>query len=203
VLLSEVDILKGYLNKEIDYFIVPGGSTSHMLAELRSKGVRMIHKYVKDGGFYIGICAGAYLAARWVDFQSEQLTLRKKRPLSFYPGIHKGPSTGVYSSEDNSGFRCVDVLVHDTKLSAYLNGGGVFVGPEKHKNVRILGRYETGEVCAVECAYGKGKAFLSAVHIEYQPQLMLEDEHIKREDIERLKLCNVERFDIWRKILNL
>lgn len=201
--IYEEEIHKGHLNTGIDYFIMPGGSTSQMLKELKPFGVELIQSYVKAGGFYIGLCAGAYLASRWVDFQSEQLTLKKKRPLDFYPGLQKGPYLGDYSSLDNSGFRCVNVLFEGQKISAYLNGGGVFISPEKYKNVQILGRYETGGVCAVECNYGKGKAFLSAVHLEYQPQLLIKDEYVHVEDIERLRCCNVERFKIWRHILKL
>ncbi|MAF31462.1 MAG: hypothetical protein CMF60_04580 [Magnetococcales bacterium] len=203
VLLDGRSIQNGLLNKTVDYFIVPGGATTDMIQELGIQGIQAISSYVKNGGYYIGICAGAYLASSVVDFQSDDLKLVKKRPLGFYAGTQKGPYNGRYASQNNIGFQCVDIHVLGETLPVYLNGGGIFVNPEALPNVQVVGRYETGEACAVRCQFGKGEALLLAVHLEYQPHLLRPDSYISQADIQRLMLSNPSRFKVWQSLLNV
>jgi len=48
---------------EFDLLIVPGGSGSLQSKNLGDEGRDTIRKFVSDGGGYIGICAGSYLAS--------------------------------------------------------------------------------------------------------------------------------------------
>lgn len=202
--INAKEIRKGQLlTQEVDFLFIPGGSTTYMIHDLKMKGMRCIAKFVKNGGSYIGICAGSYLASKMVHFESKDLKIHKKRPLGFYPGTQKGPYTGIYAPHNNSGFKCMDVAFDDIEIPVYLNGGGYFVTPEKYNNVDVLGRYKSGEACAVKCRYGQGVAYLIAPHLEYQPMLIQADPYIQQQDIERLKLANTRRFNLWRKILNL
>ena len=53
------------LNEALDQFdvlVMPGGSASEQSKALGEKGLSAIKKFVKEGGGYVGICAGAYLA---------------------------------------------------------------------------------------------------------------------------------------------
>ena len=59
--LHEIDIQKGKL-KDYDIFIIGGGAIYDILPALGRKGIKNIQKFVKSGGKYIGICAGAYIA---------------------------------------------------------------------------------------------------------------------------------------------
>lgn len=54
-------IIAGELD-EVDVLIHPGGSASGQAAALGKQGREAVKKYVKNGGGYLGICAGAYLA---------------------------------------------------------------------------------------------------------------------------------------------
>ena len=56
------DIGDGVLN-QFDLVIFPGGSGSKQAAALQPAGRVVVQKFVKDGGGFLGICAGAYLAA--------------------------------------------------------------------------------------------------------------------------------------------
>src|SRR4051812_11240066 len=49
--------------KDIDVLIHPGGSASKQGETLGAKGRETVKKFVADGGGFIGICAGAYLAS--------------------------------------------------------------------------------------------------------------------------------------------
>jgi glutamine amidotransferase-like uncharacterized protein len=65
--LKAEDIRAGKLS---DYRVVmlPGGSSSKQGATLGPEGREEIRKFVKAGGGYIGICAGAYLATNDYDW---------------------------------------------------------------------------------------------------------------------------------------
>ena len=56
------DISDGVLN-QFDLTIFPGGSGSKQAAALELKGREAVQNFVKEGGGYVGICAGSYLAA--------------------------------------------------------------------------------------------------------------------------------------------
>ena len=56
------DIGDGVLN-QFELAIFPGGSGSKQAAALQPAGREAVQKFVKGGGGFVGICAGAYLAA--------------------------------------------------------------------------------------------------------------------------------------------
>ena len=56
------DIRDGVLD-QFDMVIFPGGSGSKQAAALEEEGQEVVKQFVEDGGGYMGICAGAFLAA--------------------------------------------------------------------------------------------------------------------------------------------
>jgi glutamine amidotransferase-like uncharacterized protein len=56
------DIRGGALSK-IDVLICPGGSGSKQAENLGAEGCKAIREFVKNGGGYVGFCAGSYLAS--------------------------------------------------------------------------------------------------------------------------------------------
>ena len=56
------DIRAGGLTN-FDVLIMPGGSGSKQATNLETSGCEAIRQFVKNGGGYVGICAGAYLAS--------------------------------------------------------------------------------------------------------------------------------------------
>ncbi|MEC7861321.1 MAG: succinylglutamate desuccinylase/aspartoacylase family protein [Verrucomicrobiota bacterium] len=60
--VGAVDIRSSTLN-QFDLVIFPGGSGSKQAAALGSDGRKLFKKFIDGGGGYVGICAGAYLAA--------------------------------------------------------------------------------------------------------------------------------------------
>ena len=56
------DIRAGGLTN-LDVLIMPGGSGSKQATNLETSGCEAIRQFVKNGGGYVGICAGAYLAS--------------------------------------------------------------------------------------------------------------------------------------------
>ncbi len=60
--VSEFDIRKGILN-DFDVFVVPGGSATEKSILLGKVGRKAVIDFVRAGGGYVGICAGAFLAS--------------------------------------------------------------------------------------------------------------------------------------------
>lgn len=60
--VSPDEIRAGVL-KDFDVVIFPGGSGSRQAKELKEEGRTAVRKFVRAGGGYVGICAGAYLAS--------------------------------------------------------------------------------------------------------------------------------------------
>lgn len=56
------DIRTGVLTN-LDVLIMPGGSGSKQATNLETSGREAIQQFVKNGGGYVGVCAGAYLAS--------------------------------------------------------------------------------------------------------------------------------------------
>lgn len=64
--LTTSNILKGKLG-ELDVVLFPGGSGSRQGKTLGGTGREMVREFVRNGGGYIGICAGSYLASQGDD----------------------------------------------------------------------------------------------------------------------------------------
>ncbi|WP_116344413.1 BPL-N domain-containing protein [Blastopirellula marina] len=62
VVVSPNEIRSGVLNN-FDVLVMPGGSASLQAKKLEDAGCEMVKNYVRDGGGYVGICAGSYLAS--------------------------------------------------------------------------------------------------------------------------------------------
>ena len=50
-------------------FVIPGGKDKPYFELLKGKGNRRIMNFVKNGGSYLGICAGAYYGAERIEFE--------------------------------------------------------------------------------------------------------------------------------------
>lgn len=65
--VSPAEIRDGAL-KNFDVLIMPGGSASRQAKNLGERGRDQIRKFVGNGGGYVGICAGSYLASPGYDW---------------------------------------------------------------------------------------------------------------------------------------
>src|SRR6476620_3369467 len=62
------EIIEGEWVQDAALFVMPGGSDLPYVRKLNGAGNQNIKDYVKNGGSYLGICAGAYYAAAYVEF---------------------------------------------------------------------------------------------------------------------------------------
>lgn len=157
--------------------IMPGGRDIPYHQKLQGIANKRIKAYVTNGGRYLGICAGAYYGSSHVEFdKGGSLEVCQDRELAFFPKIAVGPAYGVgtfhYRTESGCNAVPIDYATTNltTKAHLFYNGGCYFSGAEKVPGVRILGRYADlsldNNAAIILCQVGKGKALLSAVHIE-------------------------------------
>lgn len=85
------DSLVDFLNYG-DVLILPGGRDVFYHSDIDASICGAIRQFVKQGGVYIGICAGAYFATSFVDFDAgAPYQVNGKRHLGFWPGTAFGP----------------------------------------------------------------------------------------------------------------
>ena len=104
------DIREGVLD-HFEVVIFPGGSGSKQAAALGIEGRKQVRAFVERGGGFVGICAGAYLAAanyKWSLKIGDYKTFCEAREI---PGIgrksmwYRGPSATVEMELTNEGRR--------------------------------------------------------------------------------------------------
>ena len=159
--------------------VIPGGRDLPYKDALGGIGNDNIRKFVKNGGYYLGICAGAYYASSEVIFEKgTELEICEKRELQFFPDAAFGSIYGPYSYRDHTSAKAVKIRTDEETFHIYYNGGCSFRNVEKHKNVEVLAYYDDFDSPAVvQCKVGKGTALLSGVHLEFQPHVY---EHLRK-----------------------
>ncbi len=135
--------------------LVPGGYTQQYMPALGDTGKEGIRSFIRSGGGYIGICAGAYIATNTVKF----------------PGDQKGLDIIDIENTRKSGRgkRKIYLQEHpiteglDKELKIYYqNGPDIVPG----KDVQEIARYENGSCAAVSGHFGKGKVVIFSPHPE-------------------------------------
>jgi len=178
------EVINGAWIKDAALFVMPGGSDLPYVRKLKGAGNQIIKEYVKKGGSYLGICAGSYYAAAYVEFdKSGGQEVLGDRELAFFPGKAIGPVLAKYHPKSNRGVVASALslaLSHIKESAAYYNGGGYFEDADKFPHVTVLGYYENNLPSIIQIAYHKGQVILSGVHIEYDPALLnANDPHLQ------------------------
>ncbi len=197
--------------KQAALLIIPGGADIPYMHALNGVGNQKIRSYVENGGAFLGICAGGYYSGNFVDFaKGTDLEVLGKRELCFFPGIVRGPTLAPYDYKSESGARAAKVMWRDffqfqenSHFTVYYNGGGSFVDAKTKNNTTILACYDTEgqETAIIECQVGSGKAILSGVHFEYDPNLLDADNEYLKQIISKLKSEDSKRIQLIQHLL--
>ena len=111
---------------EADIFVMPGGADRFYCHCLNGAPNSAIQRYVHQGGVYVGVCAGAYYGASYVEFDKGlQSEVSGARELAFYPGKAVGP-LAPYDYYSNSGARAARISLFGKHTCLYYNGGCAF-----------------------------------------------------------------------------
>lgn len=158
-------------------FVLPGGRDLPY-AKSFERSSSKIADFVRNGGAFLGLCAGAYYACRRVEWEvGTDQEVSGDRPLRFFNGIGRGCTYPGFHYATEAGARAITLdvmspLMHVGRLEGlYYNGGGAFMDAEHIPGCQVLARYTEGDgegSCAgVFCDVDKGKAVLWAIHPEY------------------------------------
>ena len=187
--VGAVDIKAGILN-QFDLVIFPGGSGSKQAAALEVEGREVVKKFINQGGGYVGICAGAYLAAsnyQWSLGISNHKTFCESIDL---PGIgrksmwYRGASAPVKMELTEEGRRILgnvkgvfDVRYHNGPIMSDMGKEGV----EPFRSLATfrseVSRYKPQEGTMVNTPaiivgeFGKGRVLCISPHPESTAEL--------------------------------
>ncbi|WP_397382506.1 BPL-N domain-containing protein [Prosthecobacter sp.] len=169
----------GSLNlSSYDVLVFPGGSGSGQSKGIGEAGLKNVREFVKQGGGYVGICGGAYLACsnftwglgilnagtvsnKWRRGQALldlEPTLAGQKWLgdvksTFKVRYHNGPILTPAARTDIPAYNVVTVF--KTEIAEYGSPAGVQVNSPAH----------------VISTFGKGRVFISSPHPENTPGL--------------------------------
>ncbi|HIC94207.1 MAG TPA: MBL fold metallo-hydrolase, partial [Anaerolineae bacterium] len=154
--MDEQDIRAGGL-EACSLLIVPGGYTAQCVDALGEEGFEQIREFIAGGGGYIGICAGAYIAARRVEV----------------PG--RPPGLGIIEIENQrragTGIRTISIVKPEHpvvrgyagKVSIWYQNGPIM---KAGQGVETLAVYDGGGDAIVCTTYGRGRVVIFSPHPE-------------------------------------
>lgn len=159
--------------------VLPGGRDLPYVTALKQSNDQII-SYVRGGGSFLGLCAGAYYACKRVEWEvGSPMEVTGDRPLRFFNDIGRGCAYPGFRYETEDGARAVKVLLPGDSAKnqsfiaegLYYNGGGDFVNASNTPGVEVLGEYTEGDAkgraAGVFCKVDKGSAVLWGIHPEY------------------------------------
>lgn len=152
-----------------------GGICSQWDAQLQDEERKKIHEYVRKGGKFLGLCAGAYYESQHTSFSLPGGScMEKKRSFPFFPGKAIGPLVQVDDYLSPSAARAAAVAFKIRGKvqpgALYYQGGCFFDVAQESSQLQIIARYRSfsGELpAAINCKVGKGGAFLCGLHPEF------------------------------------
>ncbi|MEW4565473.1 BPL-N domain-containing protein [Bremerella sp. JC770] len=173
-ILTPGEIQQGALTSDFDVLIMPGGSAGAQARNLEEEGRDQIRRYVREGGGYVGICAGAYLSTTYKPW-SLGLVNAKVWDLS-----HWARGTGIVTlNMTPSG--CSVLRMPKDQVDVYYGQGPMLVpgNDEDMPGYEILASYAT-EVAKkgapegamvdmhaiIRTMYGKGRVIAYSPHPE-------------------------------------
>lgn len=138
------DIRSGAL-KDFDAIVVPGGSAAKEAVSMGPEARSEVRRFIEEGGVYLGVCAGAYLATRLRDNYLGFLPLKTRDPEHWY---RVDDATDVEVELTQEGAEVFGLDTRRIKL-AYENGP-IFGPPEEavNESFRPLGFFRSEVVAS-------------------------------------------------------
>jgi len=176
--VTAADIRCGALDR-FDVVIHPGGSGSKQAATLEESGCDAVQRFVEEGGGFVGICAGSYLASA---HYSWSLGLIDARVVD---REHWARGTGDVLISLTPAARHAFAADEDEVTIYY--GQGPLLAPAERDDIadyQLLASYETeiaengappgvmkGTTAIARGKFGKGRVFCFSPHPEKTPEL--------------------------------
>lgn len=153
-----------------DIFAYGGGPDVASAWKSLSQYSSLIQNWVSEGGVYIGVCLGAYLAAAGTDFApGDGFALLPGADTSgeecYRPGASVKNTSDTYISVDWTWGSGAKAGQTQKGVDLYFQDGNYIDTDESQ--VTVLGRYSSnGDLAVTVSSYGSGKVGISGVHVE-------------------------------------
>lgn len=130
------NIINENWEENTELIVFPGGADSWYEKNLGKIGCEKIRNFIKSGGKYLGICAGAYFAGNFLEFATgTELEIIEKRSLALFKGTTLGPILKPYSYDNDSGACAAKLDFSGKEIYAYYNGGCTFIPDSKDDSI--------------------------------------------------------------------
>jgi glutamine amidotransferase-like uncharacterized protein len=180
--LTAEDIKNGGL-KDLKLLVMPGGQSWTFLEELGDEGGEIIRNFVRDGGDYMGFCAGAFYAVshRKGGYATGEYGIGLLNGVAY-------DGTALKTKPFKDGMLGFELLLKGFQkiYDMVLLGGPSFHYSQKeaHKrDLKVIARFpEINEPAMIVFNHGKGQVFLSGPHAEIEEDLLgWGDEYIDKD----------------------
>ncbi|MES2856490.1 MAG: BPL-N domain-containing protein [Bdellovibrionota bacterium] len=152
-------------------WVQPAGNAISAANALGEKRLAMIREFVKQGGGYLGFCAGAFLADTTVDDYGKVTGI----------GLLPFP-TADYEVNDTDNIDMVWMNWRGDRRHVFFNGGATFEIGLAHPAVDVIATYGPDRKPAtIHTQYGKGQVVLTGAHPE-SPQTWKDNNGLDDED---------------------
>ncbi|MGH3786012.1 MAG: BPL-N domain-containing protein [Pseudonocardiaceae bacterium] len=142
---------------EVQLYAQPGADGDDDAAYRRQKRDKSaIKQFVREGGRYLGICMGGFLA--------------EPGHFNVFPGRVDEYYSSRGASVTTADAAVIPVIWRGTTRAMYFQDGGYMVPRRKATGITVLGRYTNGTIAALVSRYGQGKVGLCGPHPEAPPQ---------------------------------
>lgn len=157
-LVADIQDLPGLL-PDAKVFIIGGtqDDLSPLIAAFTPQITAAVKNYLQNGGRYLGICGGGFMASTGWDENGRHFT-----PLGIIPA-----ASGAYLPESDSQILPIDWLGKPRQM--YYQAGPAFYLQPTAEHTRIIAHYADGRVAAFISSYGRGKVAVSGPHPEAAP----------------------------------
>lgn len=150
---GEMSVREALALPDVRLYAQPGADGDDDAAFRRQKRDKAaIRSYVADGGRYLGICMGGFLA------EPGFFNIFPGRVDEYYSS--KGASV---TTDDPA---VIPVLWRGVRRSMYFQDGGYMVPKRKAADLTVLARYTNGSIAAVVARHKRGKVGLCGPHPE-------------------------------------
>jgi len=201
--------------------VIPGGRDLPYTASLTGDTLVNIRDFIRTGGSYLGLCAGAYFSCSQVVFEKgTKMEVIGSRELNLFQGTARGSVFHPFVYNSTLGSRVVTLRAKDRcgverESHAYFNGGCEFIPKEGFTDFCTRAVYNDEEYVAskdsslssmegrsmetlgrkavVSLSLGEGRVLLSGVHPEMDTKYLKREEYSNEQWKAMLKYQDVQR----------
>jgi glutamine amidotransferase-like uncharacterized protein len=182
-------VLDSNLNnlKEFNILCVPGGIGSNIIKKIKKNDNQIIN-FIEEGGTYLGICCGAYLASNIIKFENKSVSGLNLINVDSIGPVYKKNYNEIFNINNIDNIINVPITdIYNKQLYySYLHGGGYFNinkmniikntsdryyyknNPNISNTMLIEAEYNDKKPCIISYKRKNGVVILSHVHPEHQ-----------------------------------